>query len=682
MRKISLLVLLVSVLASAQDKGAPACETLSKITALIQREHYRPKAIDDSLSVYVFDTFLDGLDSYRNLFTDSDYAKLSRHRLTIDNHIIADDCAFLDEFTSIYKHALVRKKDVLEKIRNTPLDYNSSDTVKFSRDRFPFDMGDDELERVWKKRIRIEVLEEISKMSTNLDSLKINFTSIEKDIKAKTFEANLCRVNSILEDMNGTDIVLLNDFLNIFCGYFDPHSNYFTVDAKSSFISMLSTSNLSLGLNFALNDKEEIIVAEIIPGGPAAKTEKFEKEDVIVKVADTQGRGYMVSCASLDAVGDMIYSDSNQEIKLTVRKKNGLLLDVSLKKQIMEATTNNVYSFIAENNSKVGYIKIPNFYSDFDGYNIQGCAEDVAREIVKLKKDNIEGLVIDLQDNGGGSMEEAMKLAGMFVDYGPVSVLSDSNNKQLILKDINRGSSYNGPIVLLINGGSASASEFFASAMQDYKRAFVVGAASSGKATMQSILPLDEGNEKDFVKLTLEKFYRITGDSNQIKGVVPDVGMPALFDSIVPREKSYKTALKYDVIQTKTRWQEYPSANNNKVIDLSTDRVKNNQYLNEIAKLNIEINNYYKNPKSPIRLLLEDFFKDNHSYDDFWKKIKTLSEKPNNCTISNTSYEKEKLLSDTFQQEINDYRIKDLKTNPYLDEAVNIIKDYNTLKIK
>ncbi|HLA54803.1 MAG TPA: carboxy terminal-processing peptidase [Flavobacterium sp.] len=677
MRKISLFLLLIPFSLLAQ-KSSNTCEILSKINALVQNGHYQPKPVDDSLSVYVFDTFIDGLDPTRNIFTKSEYDKISRHRKSIDDYILSGDCSFFGEFMAIYRQALERKKSNLIRLQTVPLEYNGKDSIRFSRKQFPFDMTEKTMDKVVKKRMRIDILSEISDMSDNLDSLNQHFASIEKKAKAKILEANICKINSILD--NDFESRTQAIFLDTFCNYFDPHSNYFNVDTKSSFLSQLSTSNLSLGIDMTLNEKQEIVVVDIVPGGPAAKNEMIEKDDIVIKVSNKKGVEFMVSCVSLDAVGEMIFSDANKEIQLTVRKKNGVIKTVSLKKEVMKAMNNNVFSFIAEKETRVGYIRIPNFYSDFDGNSVLGCADDVVKEIAKLQEDNIKGLIIDIQDNGGGSMEEATKLVGMFIDYGPVAVLSNSENKQTILKDMSHGSAYNGPMVILINGQSASASEFFAGAMQDYKRALVVGSTSLGKASMQQIIPLDRDNKNDYVKLTLEKFYRITGDSGQIKGIIPDIEMPVLFDSIVQREKSYKTALKYDTITTYTRFKRFPFAHNNEIISLSQARVKSSPEFTELANINTKINGIYGNLKKPIPLTLRDFFTDSHENDAFWEKVKKFAEKPNNCNIINTSYEKEKLQFDAFRREINEYQMKDVKSNPYIEESINILNDINTFK--
>ncbi|WP_298152923.1 carboxy terminal-processing peptidase [Flavobacterium sp.] len=679
MKRLLPVLLLCSVSLFAQDSGK-ACELLSKINKLVQSEHYKPKPIDDSLSAYVFDEMMNRLDIGRNIFTKEEYQKLLVHKTRIDDYLNANDCAFLDDFTSTWKTALLRKRKIIESMKAVNFDYNSKDSVKFSKKNFEFDLVEADFDRVWKKRLRFEILDDIAKLSKNGDSLKQHFTALEKLSKDKMIESNLCKVTTILEDSKGIEYQLQTFLLDLFCNYFDPHSNYFSMDAKSSFLSALSTSNLSLGLNVGLNEKEEIIVGDVVPGGPAARSEKFEKGDNIIKVANNRGQEYWVSCTSLDMIGEMIFSDSNKEINLTLRKKNGSIVEVNLRKEVMKASENSVFSYIAEKNgTKVGYINIPNFYSDFESRTVDGCADDVVKEVIKLQHDNVEGIVIDLIDNGGGSMGEAINLVGMFVDIGPVSVLVNNKGKQNVLKDGNRGMAYTGPLVVLINGNSASASEFFSAAMQDYNRAIIIGATSLGKATMQNIMPLDNKNE-DFVKLTTEKFYRVTGESGQIKGVVPDIKLPMLFDSVTKREDSYKTALPNDVIVTKARFQPLSIPNKEKIIALSTSRIQNSVKFNELKQLDGEINLMYNKTRGPIRLTFADVFKDIHEIDPLWNKIKEVAEKPSGVSISNTSYEKGKISNDAFEKEISDYRMKDVKSNPYLEEAINIIKDYNGLQ--
>ena len=678
MKKILLVFLFASSSLFGQN-DENTCELVSKINTLLQQEHFKPKKVDDSLSVYVFDNFMDALDFNRNIFTKKEYLKLRKHRLKLDDYILKNNCSFMNEFISIYKTALIRKKKVLEKIQYDTFDYTKNDSIRFSKKNFPFELVAKDLEYVWKKRIKYNILEDISKMSTNLDSLTENFSDLEKITKSKLFDANLCQVNSILDTKNQIEIDLQNAFLNLFCTYFDPHTNYFSLAAKSNFMSGLSTSTLSLGLIFQLNEKEQIVIAEIVPAGPAAKTNKFEKDDILLKISNNKGTSYIVSCSSINKVGEIIFSDTNPTIELTIQKKNGAVIKVLLEKQLMKASDNAVYSFIAENDTKIGYINIPSFYSNFENNIVQGCTDDVAKEILKLQKENIKGLVIDLQNNGGGSIEEAIRLAGMFIDRGPFSILTNNKDDQIILQNEYEGSLYNGPMVLLMNGNSASASELFAAAIQDFKRGLVIGSTSLGKATLQSILPLESTKQESFVKVTIEKFYRVTGESNQIKGIIPDVTLPVLFESIIPRENSYKTAFKNESIIPKIRFTPLPNTNFPQLIKLSNSRVKNSAVFNKIRLANEEINALYNNPKKPTRLAFSDVFDDVHENDALWNQFKRIVDNETNFTLSNTAIDLEKIKKETFLQDINSYKIQNLKNSPYLEEAIAILNDYNNL---
>lgn len=668
----------MSLASFAQDNGK-SCDVLQKINTLIQREHYSPKPIDDSLSVYVFETFLSGLDENKNIFLKSEYEYLSKYKFKLDDYLRANDCSFFADFATTYKKALERSKTAIEKIQNEKFDYNSNDTIRFTRKEYPFYVKAEDVEKVYIKRLKYDILEDISKTSKNLDSLQQHFAAMEKVSKAKIFETALCKINNRLETKESIEKEIRNDFYNVFCSYFDPHSSYFSYDTKSSFLSGLSTDNLSLGLYVTLNEKEEIIVEEIVPGGPASEAEIIEKGDQVIKVANEKGDEFVVSCNSLETIGEIVFSDSNKKVTLTFRKKNGNQYSVTLEKKVMKAEDHAVFSFVVEReNTRLGYINIPSFYTDFENNSLQGTTDDVAREIFKLKNENIDGIVIDLQNNGGGSMEEAIRLSGIFIDSGPISVLADNKKNLKILKDTNRGMIYNGPLLLLVNGNSASASEFFASVLQDYNRALLLGSTTLGKATMQQIIPIDE-KQQDFVKLTIEKFYRVTGKSHQLTGVVPDVAIPTLYDGIISRENSSKTALKNDAIKVKTRFSHYSKNVVEKLIPLSQSRVNLEVNFNEIKEVNTKMETIFKSQKAPILMNFASVFSNVHEVDSLFEQVKKISETASDFVIKNTSFTEEIIKTDDFQKSINEYRIKNLKTNASVFEAINVISDYKKL---
>lgn len=676
LQKSLLFILLVSFASFAQDSGK-SCQVLEKINSLIQREHFNPKPTDDSLSVYVFETLMSELDQEKNIFLKTEYDALSKHKFLLDDYLKDRNCSFFKEFSSVYKKALERSKTAVEKIKKQKFDYNSNDTIRFTKKEYPFYVKEADVEKVYIKRLKYDILDDISMNSKNFDSLQNNFATFEKTAKEKAFETALCKLTSKLD--SDIEKEVRTTFYNAFCSYFDPHTSYFSYDTKSSFLSGLSTSNLSIGLYVMLNEKDELVVEEIVPGGPASRAEIIEKGDQLIKVAGEKGKEFLVSCNSMESIGEVIFADSYRKITLSLRKKDGNQYSVTLEKKIMKAEDHAVFSFVvSKGNSRLGYINIPSFYTDFESNSVQGTSDDVAQEIFKLKKESVDGIIIDLQNNGGGSMEEAIKLSGMFIDSGPISVLTDNKKNQKVLRDFNKGTLYNGPLLVLINGNSASASEFFAAVLQDYNRAILIGATTLGKASMQQILPIDR-KEKDFVKLTVEKFYRVSGKSHQQTGVIPDITVPTLYDGIISKEKSFKTALKNDSIILKEGFIPYSRNIIKSLIPLSEKRIKSDAYFNQILEANQKIDTIFKSQKPPILMNFKSIFDDSHSIDSIFAEVKVLIEAKADFIIKNTSFAAEVLKTDDFQKTINDYRIKELQTNASVLESLNIISDYKKM---
>lgn len=677
--KKNIFVLLFFSFSFYAQESQKSCDVLKKISALIQRKHYNPKPIDDSLSVYVFENLLENLDPDKNIFLKSEYEYLSKYKYKLDDYVNENDCSFFADFASTYEKALERSRAAILKIQTEKFDYNSNDTLRFTKKEYPFYVKLENVEKVYTKRLKYDILEDISKTSKNFDSLQQHFSSLEKIARDKIFEAALCKINSRLESKEIIQKEISTAFFNTFCSYFDPHSSYFSYDTKSSFLSGLSTDNLSIGIYVTLNEKEELIIAEIVPGGPASQDPIIEKGDQVLKVTSENGQEFIVSCSSLEDIGEVIFSDSSKKVTISFRKKNGNQYSATLEKKTMKAEDHAVFSFVIDKDgSRLGYINIPSFYTDFELNSVQGTADDVAREVFKLKKENIDGIIIDLQNNGGGSMQEAIRLSGMFIDSGPISTLVDNKKNNNIIKDNNRGTIYNGPLLLLVNGNSASASEFFASIMQDYNRAILIGATTLGKATMQQIMPIDDKQE-NFVKLTVEKFYRVTGKSLQAKGVVPDLEIPTLYDGIISKEGSSKMALKNDTIVSKIKFTPYSKNILNQLIKLSRVRVKSNAYFNQITDVNKKIDTIFKSQKTLMLMNFKNIFTNVHSVDGVFEEANKLLETNAAFTIKNTADAEKALASDNFLKSINEYRIKELKTNAFAMEALNIIADYKTL---
>jgi carboxyl-terminal processing protease len=671
MKNIAAFALLLFVSATAQEHKN-ACDVFSKINHVLQTRHVQPKPVDDSLSVYVFNTVVEGLDENHILFLSEDYEKLLVHRYKIDDYLKSGDCSFFSDFIATYKMALERNKQIASGLFETELPLNTTDTIFFSKRAFPYNKDIGISSRFIRKKIIFDILEDIAKLSKNKDSLTALLPQLSRQATDKIREAYICRADAQLKPKEGFENAIYNRFYTAFCAYFDPHSTYFNYDEKASFVSHLVTENYSLGIYVSQNDKKEIIVEDVVPGGPAYKTSKIDKGDQILKLA-ANNIEYAVSCTAMEAITDIVFSDSYRNVELTLRKKDGTIYSVNLEKMIMKSDDHSVYSYLLDGDLPIGYLKIPSFYSAFDDTGMKGCAEDVAKEVAKLKKHGIKGLIIDLQYNGGGSMDEAISMAGMFINFGPVGIIKDKDNYTNTIQDYNRGMLYNGPMVVLVNGFSASASEFFAGVMQDYSRALIAGSPTMGKASMQTILPLSEGsNNQDFIKVSIDKFYRITGKSSQYTGIGPDVELPLLFEGMAQRESSQPTAMQNDSLTESEEFRKMPSENIEKAATLSRRRVLENKDFNAIKALNTEIDALYKEDKAPLPVNFSAVFDDVHTTDILWQKIKAIAENETTVSVKETTAIKDK---DEFYISMNEYKRKSIKTDLFIAEGVAIIKD-------
>lgn len=627
---IAILLLFLSNEIIAQSETA-ACTTLSKINGLIAAVHFKPKPINDSLSVYVFTHFLKTIDVSNELFLESEINSLKKHKYKLDDHIIHSNCSFLNEFYSIYQKAVNRHIAIIENIKKENFPLNSREIIRSSKNAMPYLKTKGDLKNFNKKQILYDILREVTESSSNKDSLKTVFSIISETSKQKIFEDYTCKANNY----SLTTEEFYNIFFNVFCSYFDPHTTYFSTNEKSDFLSTISSDDFTLGLSFSVKDKNNIDIDDILPGGPGYFSEKLEKGDQVIKIKSKQEE-YLVNCNNFEIIGKIIGSNEHRNVSLTLKKKSGEVYTANLYKQVMKNYQNSVYSYIVErDNQKTGYIKIPSFYSTLENGKTN-VSDDVAKEINKLTEDKITGLIIDLENNGGGSMEEAVTLCGLFMTAPFLAQIVTRTDKKEIVGNQKPKNIYSGPIVILINGFSASASEFFANAMQDYNLALIVGTKSLGKATIQEIVPLKDGYDQ-FLKITIGKFYRVTGKSNQYKGLVPDIEIPSLFDDQMPKEKDYPTAFKNDKIESIVDTNKYPMNEKQKdAIFKYTQKTKTNLELQKNMSMKASFNQFYTQSVA-IPLQLNSIFDQTKEFTKRWKEIETFIKTDYPFVITNTS---------------------------------------------
>lgn len=664
-----IVVLLIPFLSFSQSDKNP-CETLTLISKSIKENHYKPKPINDSLSVYVFDTFIDKLDETNSLFLSSEITELKKHRLKIDNYIKDENCLFLDTFYQAYNKAITRYKNIIQSIGKESIPYSSNEVITFYKKKLPYYKTEAELKHLYKKRLLFDLLTSVSQISTNKDSILTVFKQVADSTKIKVFENYDCESKNKL--MSKKEFYSI--FFNAFCSYFDSHTMYFSSEDKSDFLSSLSSSSYSFGLNVNFNEKNELSVVEIIPNSSAYFVDKIELGDIIQKIK-IDNIEYAVNCINSKVIDETLSSSEVKKAVFTLRKKSGSIYSVELFKQLMRDYQNSVFSYILEyKNNKTGYIKIPSFYSKFENGKTN-VSDDVKKEILKLKDDKINNLIIDLENNTGGSMQEAFKLCNLFINAPVLGLLEYSKSGPILIPNENSKPIFNGSIVIITNGYSASASELFTNAMQDYNLALVVGTKSHGKTSIQEIFEL-KNESKDFVKITLGKFYRVNGKSSQYIGINPSITIPTLFDDQFIREKDFKTALKNESIASYIDNKSYPLSEKQKeVIKKYTSQYSTDTSIQKIIKLKNKVNRLFGDSLAPISLNINSVFDYLNSYATLWKELKMFNESEYNIVVSNNSFDMEKNKNSEYLSNINKFNIKNIKSNFTIFEATKIIGD-------
>ena len=535
-------------------------QLLSSVTQLLEKQHYSPKKIDDNFSKVLFSKFLNDLDYDKTLFTQADIKALKKFETKLDDEMHGSNLEFLPTLNPIYDKRVSQVITLYKDILSKPFKFDVDEKIIVDNDKEPFAKDEKERNDRFRKKLKLLTLERFvdlqeAREKATVDSIK-NRTDVEleKEAREKVLKAMDRFYNRIKAKFN--DEERFNTYINAIANTMDPHTDYFPPVEKRAFDE--SMSNRFFGIGAQLGEQDGTVkIVSVMAGGPAWKQGELMANDVILKVA--QGAGEPVDIAGYevtDAV-KLIRGTKGTEVRLTVKKEDGTIKTIAIVRDEIKQDESAVRSAIVnEGGNKIGYIYLPDFYANFEDADGARCSDDVANELIKLKKENVKGVVMDLRFNGGGSLQEVVNMVGLFIPQGPVVQVKDKEGRSLPLYDKNPTVLYDGPLVVMVNEGSASASEIFAAAIQDYKRGLVVGSTSTfGKGTVQRNLML--GNQLDYfntdkqngaVKLTLQKFYRINGGSTQLKGVVPDVVVPDQYEYLKIREKHMPHALPWDEI--------------------------------------------------------------------------------------------------------------------------------------
>ena len=519
---------------------------------VLSRYHYKPVKLDDASSAKIFDNYIKSLDSQKIFFLQSDIDRVADARTKLDDAILSEDLGIPFTIFNLYQQRVVERNNYARSLLTKGFDFTKDESYEITREKSKWAQSIDELNDIWRKRVKNDWLR-----------LKLAGKD-DKSIAAildKRYENFLKSAAKIKND----DV--FQSFMNAYTLTIDPHTNYFGIRASDDFnISM----KLSLeGIGAVLQDKDEYTtIRELVPGGPAALSGKINIGDRILGVG--QGNNAIVDVTGwrLDDTVELIRGPENSVVTLDILPAeagpDGKHNTVTLTRKKISLEQQNAKKSIIEvkdgdNVRRIGVIDLPVFYQDFGARQkgdkeFKSAARDVKRLLDELKKDKVEGVLIDLRNNGGGSLDEAIELTGLFIDKGPVLQERDVKGSVKVDSDTNSGVAWNGPLGILINRASASASEIFAAAIQDYGRGVIIGEQSFGKGTVQSVVDLDnlvKNNKPKFgeLKMTVAQFFRINGGTTQMKGVTPDVSLPSMTNVEDFGESSYDNALPWTQIK-------------------------------------------------------------------------------------------------------------------------------------
>ncbi|MCB0445807.1 MAG: hypothetical protein KDC68_09195, partial [Gelidibacter sp.] len=597
------------------------CKQLSALQELLQQVHYNPKPINDSLSKGVFKLFIEGLDTDQRFFTQSDIAFFKTDEYQLDNDIQSYACSFITKYSDTLKKRIANTKAYLQSLTDVPLDYTGKDTLYFKPNNdFGYFKTDADAKRYWNKRIRYLILNQLTENDSILDNIQTHFSALEQELKPKIIQNQLCLLEEILHKNGDIDTFVNETFLNAFANYEDPNTSFFNKTDKTLFEDTLANNQLTFGINTTKNNDGDIVITYITPGSAAYLNGKLEENDII-KSLSAGNEVLETYCASNDDILAFTTNEHNATITFKIKKPNGTIEDVELTKTLLKVEENSVTGYLLGDKAEIGYIKIPSFYTDLDDPEGFGVTNDVAQELYKLNDEKVKGLIIDLRFNGGGSMKEGTQLSGLFINQGPLAILKYNNGDTYTVNDPYRGALFNKPMVILINNYSASASELFASAMQDYHRALIVGSPSHGKSSAQVILPLNDVEDLGFCKVTMEKFYRITGQSHQSIGVQPDILLPSLYDILKTNERYSNYALQNDTIAAAINYKPLKPLPLYKLKAKSYQRVSENKIFSAIVQQNDTLSSAYINKEFQYPLTLKNVFNDTSAYNALWEQF-------------------------------------------------------------
>ncbi len=675
------------------------------ITYVLEKGHYNPEVMDDSFSEGIYTDFIDAMDPLKRYFLASDIEEFSKYKLEIDDQIKNKDLTFFNVVYTRYELRLAESKQLYEEVLESPFDYSADESINVDYDNLEYVDSRQELKERWRQQLKFSTIssyydltrekitaperkkEAAEKGEEYIPGENEDLTDAELEAKARNQT-----LTSLQEYFDFTDDLERKDYFAVFLTTlveeFDPHTNYFAPPDRDRFD--LRMSGKLEGIGARLQKKNDYInVVEIISGGPAWRGEHISVGDVILKVRQfDEKEAVSVVGMRIDDAVKLIKGPKGTKVILTVKRVDGTIEEEMITRDVVELEETYAKSTVIEKaDKKFGLINLPQFYFDMNDYKKRNAASDVKNEILRLKAEGMEGLVLDLRDNGGGSLQTAVDIAGLFIKEGPVVQVASAGSKKNVLEDKDDEIVWDGPLVILVNELSASASEILAAAMQDYKRAIIIGSEQTyGKGTVQNLIDLNQWlrqndlGDMGALKLTTQKFYRVNGGSTQLEGVKSDVVMPDRYSYIEVGERDYDNPLPYDKIEAAKYdiWDGYIDFD--EAIKKSQERMAQSEQLALIEENARWIKN--RRDEMMVDLNIENYSSEIERRKEETKKFDAIGEYDNKLNYRSLPDEIALMKQDTTLREKRKRWHKSLSKDIYVEEAVNVLEDLKLTNIK
>jgi carboxyl-terminal processing protease len=691
---------------------------LHGVLTFIKQAHVNPKPIDDDFSKAVFKMYLERIDNGKRFLIKEDIDKLKVDELSIDNQVNARTLDFFDVSLVMLENGVKRGESIFtDIITNHKFDFDKLEIIELDNDKKVWANDEAGLKDVWRKYLKYDIVQKFDRKKSKQDD------AIEKDKEAQ-LEIDFKRKNSASDEKENTEekepLIIKTDaellaaaqvdtkenfedwferlnklrrsdrfetYLGAITNYFDPHTGYFNPKEKQDFDINMGGKLEGIGARLSIEDDYTKVVS-IIPGGPAHIGAELEVDDLIMAVTQ-EGEDEATDIVGwrISDVVQKIRGKKGTVVKLTTKKKDGTIVDISIERDqviIDQSFARSVLLDFPGTANNIGYIKLPKFYSSFENEDGNSCAKDVAKEIEKLKGEDVNGIILDLRNNTGGSLSDVVDMTGLFIEEGPIVQVKPKNRKAYVHSDTDSNVQYDGPLIVMTNHLSASASEILAAALQDYGRAIIVGSNSTfGKGSVQRFFNLDKafsGKNDDMkplgnLKISMQKFYRVDGGSTQLKGVTPDIILPDNYHYIQTGEKEYDNALEWTEIEKKEYSQNVVELNNkSKIVALSKERVENNENFQLILDNAARLKKNRDFSQYPISIKEYQAVIDQRVEEA--KKFKNLFEDDvQYLNVENMGIDTSYINSDESRIARNEVWIEGLKKDIYLEETLKIIRD-------